>query len=310
MEGQLREQEAAMAALRVDSGKQKEELLAQCSGLEKEKAEGMRKVETLSAQLSLARAELAKAQKAGRIAEQRLQEETAGIQRDLNNMMLASRCVKQVAGLIKPKPTPIDWMNVPAGGKEESADDLEARFDRLTLNEKLVVLQAELQASSEEKNLLRQDLENLKGRHEFLQKEAARKEQESAARLAQIQKEIKTSSDLLAQTMQEVERRESQLRLMRKQAGDRNRDPGKKHVLDAEVIHTEVLGPDDSGAPATEPVVIRPEPRAEPGKPPGKGPAILNSVEAQLKSELRKWETLKQGKENKSGAFSKWFRRK
>ncbi|MEI6514544.1 MAG: hypothetical protein WCO77_01090 [bacterium] len=174
----------------------------ECARKLADEATGMKlELQSLTDQLAKAREAAGKAQKAVRAAELKIRDERAAIQHDLNSMMLASRCVKQVAGLIKPKPTPVDWINSPSGDKEEDADDLEARFDRLTLSEKLVVLQKELHMSAEQKNLLRHELENLKGRYEFLQKNSGDREKEAAEKLAQIQKEIKTSSDLLDQAL-------------------------------------------------------------------------------------------------------------
>jgi hypothetical protein len=41
-----------------------------------------------------------------------------------------------------------------------------------------------------------------------------------------------------------------------------------------------------------------------------KGHPLLNTVEAQLRSELKKWETLSQSGDGKQGSAKKWFRRK
>lgn len=262
-------------------------------------------LKSLTDQLAKAREAAGKAQKAVRAAELKIRDERAAIQHDLNSMMLASRCVKQVAGLIKPKPTPVDWINSPSGDKEEDADDLEARFDRLTLSEKLVVLQKELHMSAEQKNLLRHELENLKGRHEFLQKNSGDREKEAAEKLAKIQKEIKTSSDLLDQALKEIEKREAQLREFRKKGDFQVRDGVEKQaVLEAEVVHLEVLGPEEQGA-HPEPVVMERNQERREGSPPKGG--FLNNVEAQLQRELKHWDALKREKKSKGGTIGKWF---
>lgn len=274
--------------------------------------ETRQKAETLTSQLGQAREALAKAQKAGRAAEQKMKDDMVSIQRDLNALMMASRCVKQVKGEEKVKPVAIDWVGMGTPGPDAShkGDDVEARFARLTLNEKFMALQKELQASAEEKEVMRRDLENVRGRYAYLQSESSRKEKESAEKLAQIQKEIKTSSELLARTMEEIEKRESQLREMRKKTGGGVADgAGASGFLDAEVIHAEVLGPEEGGAPAP----IAEEPAARPGpsaKVPPRGHRVLNTVEVQLQRELKEWEALKREQENKGGTFSKWFRRK
>lgn len=274
-----------------------------------EEIAGMKaEVKSLTDQLAKSREAAAKAQKAVRTAELRIRDERAAIQHDLNSMMLASRCVNQVAGLIKPKPTPVDWINSPSGDKEENAGDLEARFDRLTLSEKLVVLQKELHTSAEQKNLLRHELENLKGRYEFLQKNAADREKEAAEKLAQIQKEIKTSSDLLGQALGEVEKREGQLREFRKKGDFQVREGVvKPAVLEAEVVHLEVLGPEEPGDPAGPVVMERSQEHREDSPPKG---GFLNNVEAQLQRELKHWDALKREKKSKEGTIGKWFRSK
>jgi hypothetical protein len=113
--------------------------------------------------------------------------------------------------------------------------------------------------------------------------------------------------------MQEVEKRESLIRELRKRG---NRDgvgqPEKSTVLEAEVIHTVNLGPDQAGhndSPSGNTVKIGQHGRAPQTDPVHSGRALC-SVEAQLQRELKKWETLKRQKSNKDGTLSSWFRRK
>lgn len=311
-ENLARKQESTLAALKADVEKLASQLRTKNTIQEKDSLTSRQREETVAKQLSQAKEALAKAQKAGRQAEQKLKDEMASVQRDLNVLMMASRCVKQVAGAEKMKPAPIDWVGEGKGVQTapQKTDDVEAQFARLTLNEKFVVLQKELHSSAQEKEAMRRDLENIRGRHAFLQSESSRKEKESAEKLAQIQKEIKTSSEMLARTMEELERREGQLREMRKRAGSGGGATGGPVVLDAEVIHSEVLGPEEGGGHGT----VREEPAAATSGPEvadlPRGHTVLNNVEAQLQRELKKWETLKREKENKGGTLGRWFRRK
>ena len=303
----LLEQEAIANRVNEETGTRIAGLETHLTTLEREKADTVKQRDALTDQLAKMRDMASKAQKDVRRAERKLEDERGAVQKDINSLLLASRCVKEVAGLIKPKPTSIDWMNSPGGGGNSgSGDDLESRFGRMTFNEKVVALQQELQSSAEEKNLLRQELETLKGRYDFLQKDAGRREKESAEKFAQIQKEIKTSSGLVDQALKEVEKREALVRDLRKRAGAQDPAPPVE-ILDAEVVHLEVLGPDDHGHSEPEPVMMdRPAKPQTESRPKG---GILNSVEEQLQRELKHWEALKQEKKDKGGAFGKWFRR-
>jgi hypothetical protein len=311
-EARVLEQDSTLAALKTELEGLSAQLKAKDSAQEKDRLGARQRDEAVAKQLSQAKEALAGAQKAGRQAEQKLKDDMASVQRDLNALMRASRCVKQVVMAEKVKPSSIDWVGE---GKDTRAfpqkgDDDEVQFDRLTLNEKFVALQKELQSSAAEKEALRLDLENIRGRYGYLQTDSSRKEKESSEKLAQIQKEIKTSSELMARTMEELERRERQLRESRKAGGASPVDSAAAPVvLDAEVIHLEVLGPEEgAGHAAGEqgPVVGPLVPEAEPPR----GEGMLNNVEAQLQRELKTWEASKRDKEHKGGTLGKWFRRR
>ena len=142
-----------------------------------------------------------------------------------------------------------------------------------------------------------------------LRSEAADSEKEVAEKLAQIHKEINTSTRLLEKAMKELELRDYQLREFRKEPAPKPReDAGAAVILDAEVVDLEVLGPEpggnhggDSGVDGVEGTV------REQHAPQGR---ILNSVEAQLQRELRQWDALMREQESKGGTASSWFRRK
>lgn len=311
-ENNERKQESTLAGLKAEVENLASQLRAKNTAVDKSTLASRQREDAMAKQLSQAKEALTGAQKAGRQAEQKLKDEMASVQRDLNALMRASRCVKQVVLSENVKPASIDWVGE---GKDSRAfpqngDDDEVQFDRLTQSEKFVALQKELQSSAAEKEALRLDLENIRGRYGYLQTESSRKENESSEKLAQIQKEIKTSSELLTRSMEELERRERQLRESRKTGRAAPVDSAPLPVvLDAEVIHLEVLGPEEGGEHGggmKEPVVGTVYPAAEPPQ----GDGVLNNVEAQLQRELKKWEASKRDKEHKGGTLGKWFRRK
>ena len=305
----IRQYEAALADQRADAARQLAEWQSRCDQLKKDLSLSKQKEEALARRIKEARDTSARAHKVARATEHKLREELAAVQTDLDGLVRAGRALKTATGLESPRPALIDWLEVPKPAVSEAEGDFEAKFARMTLPEKIAELQRDLASSAEQKESLRHELETLRGRFEFLQKESSRKERESSEKLAQIQKEVKTSSDLLGQAMRELESRESQLRSVRKKADERVREPvGKQPALDAEVIHAEVLGPADAqgqaDAQGAEPMVIggRGAPVPHPGQ-------VLTGMEAQLQAELKHWETLKRQK-IKGGVMSKLFRRR
>jgi DNA repair exonuclease SbcCD ATPase subunit len=302
---------AELAACRAEGVNLQHQMMAEKSI--QEKLEGRsREVESLTTQLSQVREALAKAKREGRAAELKVKDEKESILRDLNNLMLANMSLKQVSGREKVRPVAIDWVVVGTADSEtvQKGEGVEVRFARLTLDEKFAALQKELQASAEEKDGLRRELETVRGRYEYLQKETDRREKESAEKLAQIKKEIKTSSEMMTRAMEELEKRESQIRDMRKKVDAGNAEPSlRPSILEAEVIHSEVLGPDetDGVGPVGEASSAKHEENAS---GPARGGGVLNTVEAQLQRELKKWQALKQDEDNKGGTFGKWFRRR
>ncbi|MEI6564652.1 MAG: hypothetical protein WCO42_10150 [bacterium] len=326
LENQKRKLESFLETSKAQYEKDSTEIISKTALLEKNLHLEKQRAASLVSQLAQTASQLAQAKdevniahQAGRAAEIKLKDDLAGVQRDLKGLLLASRCVKQVTGIEKPKRKSIDWIS---GGTSrghndgDAASDLETRFDRMTLAEKLSFLQKELQDSAEQKETLRHDLENVKGRYEFLQKESLRKEQEAEDKISHIQKELHHSSELVAQTLQEVEKREGQLRAMRKRNDERERHlSGKpavieKQAIHAEVLHAEVIGVDAADSITPDPVVTD-DARKKSAKGETKaGAGMLSNMEARIQAELRQWEVLKREKENQKGTFGKWFRRK
>jgi len=303
----IRTQESAMAVQQTEADKRISLLKSTIKMLENDLQLATQSVQNLTIQLNQAKETAANAQKAGRAAEQKQKEELVAIQADLNGLMLASRFVKQISS--SSKNNPIDWMegggSSPASG--EKSGDLEARFAKLSMAEKMVLLQKELRASAEQKELMRRELAAMNSRYELLSKDSVDRSRESEEKLAQLQKEVKTSAELLARTMQELEKRESLVRELRKKTGNPGSGaPVKSAVMDAEVIHSETLGPDEAAHTEKKPGGMDGGGRDANSKPAAE--TMLNSVEAQLQRELKHWENLKREKDNKEGTRGKWFR--
>ena len=304
----LEAQLAELAPRQAETAKKASGLEARVAVLERDLQQARQEAEERRGQLAEARQEAAKARQAGLETEIKLRDEREAIQSDLNRLMLASQTVEQVAR--QPGPAAIDWMKAsgpdpdPSGVTTSDA----ARFAALSLPAKMAILHKELQSSAGQKELLRREVETLKGRYEYLQKEAARKERDAEEKLAQIRKEVETSSELLTRTLHEVERRESQLRDLRKKSGTvMPGEEGHPPVLEAEVIHAEVLGPAEPVAGAGR--EHGPAPAPEPPSARAQG-RVLDRVEAQVQQELRKWEALRREKLKPSGTLGHWFRRK
>lgn len=312
-ESVVRKQGSALADQRVESDRQLSVLRSKCEVLEKELQLSKQNALTLATQVAQAKESALKVQSAARVKEQKLKDEMTAIQSDLNGLILARQCVLDVSD--KSKPAPIDWMgDVRVGADNDEQDKgVRSRTARLTVAEKLNVLQKELQSSAEQKELIRRKLESLLGEHELLVREASRKEGELNEKVAQLRGDLKTTSEQLDQAMREVEKRESVIRdLRRKDARGSDGNKAYTAVLDAEVIHEVNLGPDETREDATRPgrkddYTNQARAAQSGGKPPER---VLSSVEAQLQNELKKWEALKAEKEKREGTLGKWFRRK
>jgi len=306
-------QETSIATLKVEADRALAGMRSKHAFLEKELQLSRLSEKSMVLKVNQAKESAARVLKSSHAAKQKLREEVASLKADLNGLIMASQCAKQASSA--PAPDPIDWMGgvspVPSVTGDEA--DIQARFPNLPMSEKVGVIQKEMIASADQKEALRRELESLKARHEALGTESARQAKEFRDQLEQFQKETRTASDLLAKAMQEVENRETQLRDMRKKtaAAVKPEPREKPAVLEAEVIHSENLGRDEAtghGGTGASAGGVPPTP-PPPGTPPSAG-RILNSVEAQLQRELKKWETMKREKDKKEGTLSKWFRRK
>jgi DNA repair exonuclease SbcCD ATPase subunit len=176
---------------------------------------------------------------------------------------------------------------------------------RLSPAEQLDLLSRKMRDSAEENETLRRTLEGVRDSQEALKREAQEK-------IGQLQQQAKASSGMVQQALEEIERREAQIRIMRKKAEDREQellariDEAEKVEREVVVVEPEVISPRDWGRPAGVEHEVK-EAREE---DPPDGRNLLNSVEAQLRSELRKWETLSRTRGSAGGQAKKWFARK
>lgn len=208
-----------------------------------------------------------------------------------------------------------------AGALERDLKDKELRVR--TLCEELARAREETQkALSDERAIILEETQNalqekdqlirkLKSELQSQAESAAIKEKDDAAKLKQIEADVRASTELVAKTMQELELRERQLRELRQKEKRHKREPlHEGRVVEAEVIQAEVVHAETvvvEGASDKDALAIPVEP--EPGSPRGKAAksGILNSVEAQLQMELRKWEALKREQKAQKRSSPKWF---
>jgi len=187
----------------------------------------------------------------------------------------------------------------------------QAETQAAEMRSKVAVLEKTLQKTKHEADRLVAQLVKAQESYQTLQKDSARKEKESSDKLKRVEKEIRDSTELVAETMREVERREFQLRDLNKKLDQRecvSSKPGavvEVEAIHSEVLHAETLGPMEAEAWIAPPSVVEPS-VSQPGTKANK-PGILNSVEAHLQMELRQWEVLKKKQKQQKKAICKWF---
>lgn len=289
-EALLRHRDSELETYRRKAEEREAEVVSRFAALRREADASGRRTQELKDLLAQAQRQAAEARQEASAVEQRLCEQLESVQRDLNGVMTAQAAAKPLAA---PLPSidatgKINWLEgasgaggVPAGG----ATDMPSLREALKL-------------STEEKQALRSALDNLRSSHEDFK-------QDTQGRVDRLQKDVTTTANMLQQALTEVEQREALMRSMRKKAEEREVELlGRIEELETSVGRSVVV----------EPEVITPgqERRHPPSGEPeatGKGPSILNTVEAQLRSELKKWETLSQTNNGKPNP-AKWFRRK
>lgn len=291
----LRKRDAEMAEYRQKAGERETEMASRLLSLRREADSSGRRTQELKEHLALAQRQTAEARKEAVEVERRLREQMESVQRDLSGIMLAHSGGRPGAGGAAPGGAGgISWLDgAPVAGEGAAAPAEAAGVPE----QDLAHLQAALKNSTEEKQSLRFSLDGLRKSHEEFKKD-------TQSRVTQLQQDVRTTATMLQQALSEVEQREAQLRVMRKKAEDREAELLQRiEELEAGMGRTVVV----------EPEVLKPgEPHrtasaAEPG--PAKGAGLLNTVEAQLRSELKKWETMSQAGNGKPKT-TKWFRRK
>jgi hypothetical protein len=296
MEADLRGREEAFTAFRHQSERTEAELTAKVAALRKETESALRRIQELTDLHEQDQREIVQAGLDGEARVQVLKEELAAVQRDLSGLLMASDCVRQASGEREtPSGPAINWLD--HGRDEPSADGA-----RLSPAEQLEILSRKMRESADENETLRRTVEGLRDNQDAVRIEAQEK-------ILQLQQQARASSGMVQQALEEIERREAQMRSVRKKAEDRERelmariDELEKTERDVVVVEPEVISPRDWGSSGGVARGMNPAVDAE--APDGHN--LLDSVEAQLRSELKKWETLSR----KRGTQAKnWFARK
>ncbi len=296
----LRQRDADMAEYRQKAEAREVEMASRLTALKREADTSGRRVLESRELLTQAQHQTTEARKEAVEVERRLRDQLESVQRDLSGIMMAYSSGRTADNRLPMEggAGKVNWL---AGthpvGSEPPGRDLPGATAPVT--EQLTALREALQESTAEKQTLRYALDNLRTNHEDFKKD-------TQTRVTQLHQDVKATAGMLQQALGEVEQREAQLRVMRKKAEEREADL-KMRIEELEtamgqvvVVEPEVIHPGGDGRTAG----ARPEPVHTKGHP------LLNTVEAQLRSELKKWETLSQSGDGKQGSAKKWFRRK
>lgn len=289
----LRKRDAEMAEYRQKAEERESEMASRLLSLRREADSSGRRTQELKEHLAQAQRQTAEARKEAVEVERRLREQMESVQRDLNGIMLAHSPVKQGGGAVSADGSGrINWLD---GTQAPGASPDTPAEAGAVPESPLAGLREALKNSTEEKQTLRFAMDSLRNSHEDFKRD-------TQSRVGQLQQDVKTTAALLQQALSEVEQREAQLRIMRKKAEEREAELLQRiEELEANlgrsvVVEPEVLKPGEPQHP----------PSAEPG--PDKGANLLNTVEAQLRSELKKWGTISQAGNGKKKP-AKWFGR-
>ncbi len=296
MEAALRERDEELTALRHQSERSEAELTAKVAALRKEADSSVRRIQELGEMHEQDQREIVQAGLAADARVQAVKEELAAVQRDLSGLLMASDCVRQIGGEPESPGGPaINWLDHDRDAPGEEGP-------RLSPAEQLERLSRKMRESADENESLRRTVEGLRADQDAVRSEAQEK-------ILLLQQQARASSGMVQQALEELERREAQMRSVRKKAEDRERDlmaridEMEKTEREVVVVEPEVISPRDWGSVGGKDRA--PAPAGNEEAPDGHN--LLDSVEAQLRSELKKWETLSR----KRGAQAKnWFARK
>ncbi len=290
----LRKRDAEMAEYRQKAEQREAEMASRLLALRREADNSGRKTQELKEHLANAQKQTIEARKQAAAVERQLRDQMESVQRDLNSIMMAHSGGRHASAAGADGGSGINWLEGAAPVQNAAPRSSPAGPET---DPKLGPLQEALKSSTEEKQTLRFALDSLRTSHEDFKKD-------TDSRVTQLQQDVKTTATMLQKALEEVEQRESQLRMMRKKAEEREAELLQRiEELEAGmgrtvVVEPEVLKPGESH---------RPSPLPDSGA--SKGANLLNNVEAQLRSELKKWESLAQSESGKQKP-AKWFRRK
>jgi chromosome segregation ATPase len=172
-------------------------------------------------------------------------------------------------------------------------------------------LQGELGRATAIAQRTEQELDEYKRLYNALKGQSARTDSELQGRLETLKREVQASESVLDQAMIEIERRESSLRALRRQAEQREKELAAQ-VAD---LQTKAAGGAAAGtAPGAPPPEVEPETApdtegVEPPPPPGMR-VVLKGLEAKAQAELESWQRMKPEEKPQGEKPRPWFRRK
>lgn len=267
--------------------------------------EAVKRAGEAEAQAGKMRSEMESAHASAVETEKRLREELASVRRELNAMMMLRTAILRVNEDMKPGSElgHIDWL----GSGPASPAEAKSGFDGLPIAAQVAALQDEIKASVAARTRLKKENEALQRESSERQAAFAAREDTLKSRIQRLQEEKASSEAMIRKAMEEVEMREGLLRGMRRKAEEREQELlGRIAQLEqaprAEVVDGE--GEWEHPGVAGEPVKDRTA-----GAPKG-GHDILAHVEAQLREELRKWDSHNSGSGPGREKDRKWFWRK
>lgn len=251
--------------------------------------------------------ELEAARSSSTESERRLRDELANVRRELNAMLMLRTAITRAndetsgAG----EAGQIDWLGL---GSSSAGGPPKAGIDGRPIAEQVAALQDEIRAAVTARTRIKKENELLQ--REATERQAAFLAREDAlkSRIRRMQEEEKTSAAMNRKALEEVEKREGLLRTVRKKAEERERE-----LLDriAELEQGAQSEPVDGDGEWEHP-----GPKAgtatdsAAGTPPHASIDVLSHVEAQLREELRKWDSRNAGGDSGRGKDKKWFWRK
>ena len=285
--------------------------------LERELEQTIRRLKESRDETTRAQASLAELRERSAGDLSRMEGDIKSLQRDLQAFALlkaVTRVVREERQVTASR-TSIDWLSsgAPEPKHSEPAPAADDKFAGLDLPQQVALLHQELKACIDDKERLRREVDGLRLDRDAAERRRDEAERSLADKAAQFESELQSGQALQRQTLEELEKRESAWRAARKKAEEQESSlQDRITALEGELARKA----------ETPPVVIQGEwhpPVRENGAPkeppppsgderPRGGPAVLNTVEAQLQAELEKWHSLSQDKGRKPEKARTWFK--